>query len=172
VVEQDITTDEAGRVVIAWKTAPDRVISVSDPDRHPGRKTSSQKYDGYKRHRLAQTAPSGQPRRTTAAVATAANVADGAVLPELLKERAELTGERPKKVMGDTAYGSMAKQDEVSEVAPQTPDDGRGAGIARRNGGGRYAKTDVGLDVAAHPGRCPAGTVITYTPKKRVVGHK
>lgn len=170
VVEQDITTDETGRVVIAWQTAADRVISVSDPDMRHGRKTSSQKYDGYKGHLLTQNVLSDQPRLITAAVATAANRADGAVLPELLKEREALTGEMPAKVMADTAYGGVETRDQVAQVAPQTTLQAPVPPAV--TAGGRFAKTDFQIDLQAHTVTCPADNTIAYTPKMMVAGHK
>ena len=170
VVEQDITTDDHGRVVIAWKTAPDRVISVSDPEMRHGRKTSSQKYDGYKGHLLAQNTTADRPRLITAAAVTAANVADGEVLPELLKERAELTGEMPQQVMGDTAYGGVETRDRVAEVAPGTKLEAPVPPAT--TAGGRYPKTNFAIDLEAHTVTCPQGNTITYRPKAMIAGHK
>jgi transposase len=170
VVEQDIETDDKGRVTIARKTAPDRVISVSDPDMRHGRKTSSQKYDGYKGHLLTANTTADQPRLITAAAATAANVADGAVLAELLKQRAELTGSMPHKVMGDTAYGGVETRERVARVAPDTRVEAPVPPAVAA--GGRYAKTDFTIDLEAHTVTCPAENTIVYTPKKMILGHK
>ncbi len=67
-----------------------------------GRKTSSQKSDGYKGHILA----GGKDHSLiTATVVTAANVADSEAVAELLDQQAENIAEPLNKLSGDTAYG-------------------------------------------------------------------
>jgi len=83
--EQDVE-EKDGNIQIAQKTSKDRIISVADPEMRHGRKTSSQKSDGYKGHILA--GGKGHSLITATAV-TAANVADGEAVEELLEQRTE-----------------------------------------------------------------------------------
>lgn len=171
VVEQDITTDPDGRVRIAQRTASDRVISTVDPEMRHGRKTSSQKFDGYKGHVMVQNTDPEGAHLVTAAVATPGNVPDGDVLAELVVQRRELTGQAPRQVMGDSAYGNLEVRDRVANVAPETvveaplpptsPPPGR-----------TFAKTAFTIDPEAHSVTCPAGYTVTYQPKKAIPGHK
>ena len=170
VVEQDITTDGQGRVEIARATARDRVISVTDPDMRHGRKTSSQKYNGYKGHVLVQNVTSDKPRLVTATKATAANVPDGDVVAELVELRRELTGKAPEQVMGDTSYGSMEVRDRVAEVAPETRVEAPVPPVSSAQG--RFSKVDFQIDTEAHTVTCPAGHTVDYQPKKDIDGHK
>jgi hypothetical protein len=50
VTGQDLEQDPAGTFKIARRVAPDRVISVVDPDARHGHKTSARGFDGYKGH--------------------------------------------------------------------------------------------------------------------------
>ena len=106
VTEQDIETLPDGSVAIAQKVAPERVISTVDSQMRHGRKTTSVKTDGYKCHLMSQNMEAGDARLITSVVVTPANVGDGDVTAALVQERMELTGEAPKQVMGDTAYGA------------------------------------------------------------------
>lgn len=49
---QDLTLDTNGNLTLKKGVARDRRISVEDPDMRHGRKSRSQRFDGYKRHVL------------------------------------------------------------------------------------------------------------------------
>lgn len=170
VVEQDIENDADGTVRIAQKTAKDRVMSTEDPEMRHGRKTSSQRFNGYKGHVMTTNGEPEKAHLVTAAVVSPANVGDGEMLPALLAERAALTGTMPTQVMGDTAYGSMAVRDRVAEAAPGVKVEAPVPPVSAV--GGRFAKTAFEIDTEACTVRCPAGQTVTYRPKKAVAGHK
>ncbi len=48
VLGQDLDEREDGVFSIAHRVAPDRVISIVDPETRHGHKTSAQGFDGYK----------------------------------------------------------------------------------------------------------------------------
>ena len=170
VVEQDITTDPDGRVTIAQRTAKDRVISTVDPQMRHGRKSSSEKFDGYKGHVMVQNTDSEGAHLVTAALATPGNVADGDMLAELVAQRRALTGEAPAQVMGDSAYGNMQVRDQVAAVSPTTVVE---APVPPATvSGGRYPKTAFTINAEAHTITCPAEYTVTYAPKRFVPGHK
>lgn len=50
VIGQDVEETRDGRFVIAEGTAPDRVISLADPQARHGHKTAAHGFDGYKGH--------------------------------------------------------------------------------------------------------------------------
>jgi Transposase domain (DUF772) len=52
VVQQDVEARPDGTVALRQGVAPDRRISVEDPDMRHGRKSRTQRVDGYKRHVL------------------------------------------------------------------------------------------------------------------------
>jgi hypothetical protein len=82
VVGQDLEKTDDGRFRIARKVAKDRVMSTVDPEARHGHKTSARGYDGYKGH----IAIDPDSEIITGAEATAANVGDGSVAKELLRD--------------------------------------------------------------------------------------
>lgn len=163
VTEQDIETLPDGSVEIAQKVAPERVISTVDSQMRHGRKTTSVKTDGYKCHLMSQNVEAGDARLITSVVVTPANVGDGDVTAALVQERMELTGEAPKQVMGDTAYGAGSVQEAVTKVAPDTQVVAPVPPSSNRRG--LFAKTDFTIDTEAQTVTCPAGYTVSYEPK-------
>jgi Transposase DDE domain/Transposase domain (DUF772) len=98
VAGQDVEPgDRPGSWRIARRVAKDRVISTVDPQTRHTRKTSAQRYDGYKGH-IATEPETGL---VTACALTAANAPDGPTGVELLAEE-----DPGLEVLGDTHYGS------------------------------------------------------------------
>lgn len=63
-----------------------------------GRNTSTRTVDGYNSHQLTQSVPPATGARLITAVGVMpANAADGAPLPDLVVERAALTGTAPPR---------------------------------------------------------------------------
>lgn len=164
IIEQDIEPDpdHPDRVRIAQKVAPDRILSAVDPDMRHGRKTSSQKFDGYKAHVAVQNAPAGEGQFVTAVVVTGGNVADGAATVAVLGDREANTGHQPLVLMGDTAYGGMSTRKAVAEQgytvrleAPVPPGGNRS---------GYFSKSDFIPDADYHTLTCPNGQVASIPP--------
>jgi Transposase DDE domain/Transposase domain (DUF772) len=180
VVGQDLEQGTDGVFRIARKVAPDRVISVVDPDARHGHKTSARGFDGYKGH--ASVDPDSELVMATAA--TAGNVGDAAAAPGLLAElvdQVEATPPAPiaatasvadaglpastPTVYGDSAYGAgpllaglhaAGIDPRVKLQAPVAP-------------GGHFTKDQFQIDLAAGTVTCPAGrtTPIVYNPNPR-----
>jgi hypothetical protein len=66
VIGQDIQETRDGRFVIAEGTAPDRVISLVDPQARHGHKTAAHGFDGYKGHLATDPTPRSSPPRRSA----------------------------------------------------------------------------------------------------------
>ena len=102
IIDQDIDTepDDGAGPAIRHGVAPDRVVSVVDPDMRHGRKSHSSRVDGYKAHVLTDH----DHEFVLAVAATPANVPDG---PEAagLVQAANSTGVTVREMLGDTAYG-------------------------------------------------------------------
>src|SRR6266511_4249526 len=97
VAGQDVEPGEQpGSFRIARKVAPDRVISVVDPDARHMHKSVSSYRDGYKAH-LAVEPETGL---VTAAALTPANAADGSAGVQLLVDEPQ-----GLEVLADSAYG-------------------------------------------------------------------
>ena len=89
--------NEPGSWRIAQRTAPDRVVSVVDPESRHVHKTVSEYRDGYKGH-IAVEPETGL---VTDTLLTPGNTPDAEAAIDLLADEQE-----PVDVLGDSAYGS------------------------------------------------------------------
>ena len=134
VIGQDIEETADGRFVIAQGVAPDRVISVVDPQARHGHKSNARGFDGYKGH----VAIDPDSELITAAEVGPANTGDAAMAQALL---------------GDLPTGSAADPSQPAATAPVVYGDaayGTGALLAELEGGGVTAMTKVAAPTAPH----------------------
>lgn len=159
VLGQDLEEGPDGRMRIARRVAPDRVISTVDPEARHGHKTEAHGFDGYKGH----LALDPDAELITATAVTPANVGDASVATGLLADelaaRSDTTSEaEPLTVYGDSAYGAgeiLAALDEarvVSRIKVQ----------ASSAPGGHFTKHDFAIDLDARTVTCPAGQVVGF----------
>ncbi len=102
---QDLEAGPDGRIRIARRVAPDRVISTVDPEARHGHKTDHRGFDGYKGH----VALDPDAELVTATAVTPGNAGDASVALELLATELAVPAERdvdPPVVYGDAAYGT------------------------------------------------------------------
>lgn len=159
-VGQDFDVDDDGIPRLHRGTRSGRILSVHDPEMRHGRKSQSQRFDGYKLS--AAVTNSKAPLITSVAVAPAAEQ-DGPQAKELIERQAP--EHRPKRILGDTAYGTGPVRAELAE---------RGLGVlapvpeppAKE---GRIPKREFAIDLKAGTVTCPAGEVapIRTEPKGR-----
>ncbi len=92
----------APRAAVKPPKLNERLVSPVDPDAATATRRKGGTTLGYRDHRLVDD------RRgvVTATVATAADVDDGAVLPELLARHRDYTGALPEEATGDSMYGT------------------------------------------------------------------
>ena len=120
-VGQDFDIDEDGVPRLHRGTRPDRILSVHDQEMRHGRKSQHQRFDGYKLS--AAATDTAEPLITAVEVAPGrrAGRAAGAAA-----DRAQPEARRPRRVLGDTAYGigpvraDLAER-EVDVLAPLPP---------------------------------------------------
>ena len=155
VLGQDLEDGPDGRIRIARRVAPDRVISTVDPDTRHGHKTQARGFDGYKGH----VALDPDAELVTATAVTPGNAGDASVALDLVAtELAEAAAVDPPVVYGDSAYGTgpvlatLETAGAVSRVKVQPP-------IAP---GGRFTKDDFAIDLEARTVTCPAGQVARF----------
>jgi IS5 family transposase len=150
VAGQDVEPgDTAGTWRIAERVAPDRTISVVDPQARHMHKSVSEYRDGYKAH-IAIDPETGL---ITAAAITPANAGDGPAGVALL------SGEEPGlQVLADSAYGGSdtraclraAGHDQAIKAIPIRP-------IVP----GGFNRDDFIIDHSARTATCPAGRTVT-----------
>lgn len=150
VLGQDLEAGPDGRIRIARRVAPDRVVSAVDPDARHGHKTSHHSFDGYKGH----VALDPDTELVTATAVTPGSTGDASVALGLIAaELAAATPAEPPIVYGDSAYGTgpvLAALDAagaVSRVKVQPA-----SGVA-----GMFTKDDFTIDLDAGTVTCPAG---------------
>jgi hypothetical protein len=178
VVGQDIQETAEGRFIIAEGTAPDRVISVVDPQARHGHKSNARGFDGYKGH----VAIDPDSEVITAAEVGAANVGDAAMAAALLDDLPQATGgqqpaaadaaptdqaaaatsEQVPVVYGDAAYGTGALLAELEGrsitamtkvAAPTAP-------------AGHFTKQQFRVDLDQRTVTCPARLSVPILPRR------
>jgi hypothetical protein len=150
VTGQDIEETPDGRFRIFEGTAPDRIISIVDPQARHGHKSAAHGFDGYKAH----VAIDPDSEVICAAEVSPATSGDAVVAPTLLGDLAPAEDEQAARgvVYGDSAYGTgthLAWLDAhgftpmVKTQLPTAP-------------GGRFAKDQFRIDLVAGTVSCPA----------------
>ncbi|HET8593279.1 MAG TPA: transposase [Solirubrobacterales bacterium] len=147
---QDFDAGEDGVPRLHRGTRSGRILSVHDPEMRHGRKSQSQRFDGYK---LSATATNSETPLITSVSVAPASEQDGAQAKPLIDEQPERL--RPGRILGDTAYGTGPVRAELSEreievLAPVPEAPARGDRIPKRE----FA---IDLDVGAVT--CPTGQV-------------
>jgi transposase len=152
-IDQDVDREppDGGGPAIRRGTAPDRVVSTTDPEMRHGRKSKSRRFDGYKVHLTAE--PTSE--LITAVEVTPANVFDGEVAADLVRQ-ARANGAAPTQLVGDMAYGggdvraavAEAGAEVVAKVPPTAPT-------------GRFTKDAFTIDPGVPSATCPQGVVTT-----------
>jgi hypothetical protein len=176
VIGQDIEERADGCFVIAQGVAPDRVISVVDPQARHGHKTGARGFDGDKGH----VAIDPDSEVICAAEVGAANAGDAAMAQALLADlpaavdtnappatdpapadQATAAALEPAPVVyGDAAYGTGALLADLAQrgitamtkvAAPTAPH-------------GHFTKAQFGIDLEQHRVTCPARLTVPIIP--------
>jgi transposase len=148
-IGQDFDIDDDGVPRLHRGTRSDRIVSVVDREMRHGRKSQHQRFDGYKLH--AAVTNSETPLLTAIEV-TAACEPDGPQAKLLVD--AQPSGRRPRRVLGDTAYGTAEVREELEQRSVEV----LAPPATSRNVHG-FHKDEFGVDLAAGTVTCPAGVV-------------
>jgi hypothetical protein len=109
-IGQDFDIDQDGVPRLHRGTRSDRIISTVDTEMRHGRKSSQQRFDGYKLSAAASNGP--EPLILSVHVAPGAET-DGPQAKHLID--AQPLARRPSRVLGDTAYGNGPVRAELAE---------------------------------------------------------
>jgi hypothetical protein len=153
VVEQDVDQepDDGAGPGIRQGVAPDRVVSVVDPEMRHGRKSSSKRVDGYKSHLLTDH----DSELILGVAVTPANDPDGPEAAPLVAAAVE-AGVAVREVLGDTAYGDGDTRVAVEAVGAKVTAKTQPPATT-----GKFLKTDFVIDPDAPSATCPAGQTTT-----------
>ena len=156
-IGQDFDIDDDGVPRLHRGTRSGRIISTVDSEMRHGRKSSQQRFDGYK---LSATATNTTEPLITAVDVAPASEQDGPRAKQLVDAQPE--ARRPGRLLGDTAYGNGPVRAELAEhdidVLAPVPE---GKVIE-----GRLAKHDFRIDLAAGAVTCPAGHTVDISTSK------
>jgi IS5 family transposase len=155
VAGQDVEQDEDGTWRIAQKVAPDRVISVVDPEARHMHKSRSEYRDGYKAHLAVEP----QTGLVTAAALTPANAPDGKTGVTLLAHE-----EAGLQVLGDGAYG-----DGATLAALKTAGHHRAVKPWPSTNSDMFGRDDFVVDEEGVTVTCPQGHTVAITPGRAAV---
>jgi hypothetical protein len=175
VVAQDVTMDAAGKPTLRQGVAADRRISVEDSQMRHGRKSRSQRVDGYKRH-IALDLDRGLIRAVgvTPANVPEATVAE-AIMGDLVDQGVELACTLPTAAGGPAAV-DRASPERLAEVAidraylsssfvrDRSPDWQILCKAWPVRNGTRFTKQAFTLDWGQQEIHCPNGVVLPFRP--------
>ena len=145
---QDIREKMPEKAEIIDGVAKDRIISVHDPEMRHGRKSASQRFDGYK----AAIAVDTDTQVIAEVDVVPGNAHDSVDAPAVIKEAAKNLDAEIENVLGDGAYGTVearldADAHKYNLIAP----------VGRAPQTGRFTKEDFKIDLEGESVTCPAG---------------
>ena len=146
ILAQDIEHDEHGPR-LKRGVAPDRLISVHDPEMRHGRKSSSHRFNGHK----AQVAVDTETQLITAVDVLAGNAPDAEHALEVVEASEAATDCHVAEVLGDCAYGAGETRAEFAAAGRTLI-----AKVPDIQNQGYFAKTDFQLDLEAGTCTCPS----------------
>lgn len=159
-IGQDFDVDQDGVPTLHRGTTSGRIISTIDREMQHGRKSSSQRFDGFKLS--AAVTNTSEPLIMAVHVAPGGQ-SDGRQAKHLIDSQP--AGQRPGRILGDTAYGNGVVRSELAEryvdVLAPVPE-----GALTE---GRVGKREFTIDPAAGTVTCPAGQVTKITTSKKGV---
>lgn len=167
VVAQDVEeSGPGGQPRIRQGVAPDRVVSIHDPEMRHGRKSSGKTYNGHKAHAAVEVT-SGV---ITAVDVTAPGQSDGSMVAPLLEQSGQITGCEVAQALGDTAYSSRAALAQATaagvDLVTKMPPDPAGRlplGHFQVSEDHRHAVCPAGIE-SIHVGRLRDGLVHEWSP--------
>ena len=145
ILAQDIERDEHGPR-LKRGVAPDRLISVHDPEMRHGRKSSSHRFNGHK----AQVAVDTDTQLITAVEVLPGNAPDADKALEVVEASAAATGCEVEEVIGDCAYGAGETRAEFAAAGRTLV-----AKVPDIQNQGYFPKTAFEIDLEASTCTCP-----------------
>jgi hypothetical protein len=156
-IGQDFDIDQDGVPRLHHGTRSDRVISTVDPEMRHGRKSSQQRFDGYK---LSAAVTNGSEPLIVAVHVSPAGETDGPQAKHLIDSQPP--EQRPERILGDTAYGNGPVRAELAErdvkVLAPVPEGKVEEGV--------LGKHDFKIDMIAGTVTCPGGHTVPISTSK------
>jgi transposase len=144
---QDVTRAPEG-ASIKEGVAPDRIVSVHDPEMRHGRKSASKRFDGHK----VEIAVDTDSQLITAVTVLPGNAPDSTDALKLVEQSEENAGVAVEETIGDCAYGDGATRQEFAGAGRLLI-----AKVPARPQQQHFPKEDFRIDLATPSCTCPAG---------------
>ena len=144
---QDVERRPDG-VAVKEGVAPDRIVSVHDPEMRHGHKSKSKRFDGHK----VSVAVDPESQLITGVAVLPGNAPDSDQALELVEETEENTRAEVEETIGDCAYGDGVTRRIFAEAGRKLI-----ARVPSRRGGQYFAKEEFSIDLETQTCRCPAG---------------
>ena len=144
---QDVERRESGPAIRPG-TAPDRVVSVHDPQMRHGRKSARKRFDGHK----AAVAVDTDEQLITAVDVLAGNASDNEDALDLVEQTERDTGCAVGVTQADCAYGDGPTRQAFADAGRTLH-----AKAPVMTNGDRFPKTAFAIDLSAGSCTCPGG---------------
>ena len=154
ILGDDVEIDGAGQMQIAEGTAPDRVMSTSDPQMRHGRKSASRRFDGYK----VSTATEETSEMIMDIADMPASSGDGQELMTTIARVEEHAEVKVERVLGDGAYGAGANRAACAERPDALVDL---VSPLRRPADPAVDKSAFQIDMEGQTATCPSGQTVS-----------
>ena len=154
IMGDDLEQDESGNAQIAQGTAPDRIISLTDPEMRHGRKSSAQRFDGFK----ASVSTEQSSELILDITDIPATGSDGQALMPMIERVEQQVGVTVERVLGDGAYGSGANRAACATYAGHPVD--LVAPMAKASDP-EVDKSAFVIDLQAQTATCPQGHTVS-----------
>lgn len=118
ILGDDVVTDEHSAPQIGQGTAPDRILSVTDPEMRHGHKSEAQRFDGFK----TTVTTDVESELILDVMDLAATQGDGQALRPTVQRVEQKTGVTVERIIGDGAYPSGVNLAACATHAPEPID--------------------------------------------------
>lgn len=159
ILGDDIVSDEDGDPQIGQGTAPDRIISITDPEMRHGRKSKAHRFNGFKT--IVTTEQSSELIVDIADVPAPGS--DGAHLLPSIRRIEEHTGLEVEQALADGAFGSGDNRAACAEELDHPVD--LVSPMARPKDP-EVDKSAFQIDLEAQTATCPQGHTVAGKPAK------
>jgi transposase len=150
ILGDDVVTDEQGTPHIGEGTAPDRIISLTEPQMRHGRKSSAHRFDGFK---VVVSTEQSSELILDIADTTAMGSDGGQLMPTIRRVEGE-TKRVVERVIGDGAFGSGQNRAACTDHTPHPID--LVSPVARPRDP-EVDKSAFQIDLEAETATCPRG---------------
>ena len=160
ILGDDVVTNAQGQPQIGEGTAPDRIISVTDPEMRHGHKSKAHRFDGFK----TAVATEAESELILDLAELAASRGDGDHLLPTVQRVEEYAGVTVERVIGDGAYPTGPNLAACATHAPAPIDLVAPLAAAADP---VVDKSAFHIDLSAQTATCPAGHTVTGTLARR-----